>query len=153
LRRAPDQFKNVLRKGIEASLFIGLPASIGMIVVRTPAVKLLFLHGNFTAEHARLVALSTAFYSAAIWAFSLQQILNRAYYALHDTTTPLIWGIVNLAINTIVEIPLIWTNLGEAGMAVGTCVSFAIQALIMLWMLDRREGGLGLRESASPIIK
>src|SRR5437762_11249955 len=38
-------------------------------------------------------------------------------------------------------------------MAVGTCVSFAIQALIMLWMLDRREGGLGLRESATPIIK
>src|SRR5437763_2400066 len=66
LRRAPDQFKNVLRKGIEASLFIGLPASIGMIVVRTPAVKLLFQHGNFTAEHARLVALSTAFYSAGI---------------------------------------------------------------------------------------
>src|SRR5207248_11548404 len=43
-----SQFKSVLRHGIEASLFIGLPASIGMIVVRYPAVRLLFQHGNFT---------------------------------------------------------------------------------------------------------
>ena len=49
------------------------------------------------APLATRVPLSTAIYSAAIWAFSLQQILNRAYYALHDTMTPLIWGIVNLA--------------------------------------------------------
>jgi putative peptidoglycan lipid II flippase len=148
-RSVPEDFKRILRQGIEACLFIGLPASVGMIVVRFPAVRLLFQHGNFTAEHARLVALSTAFYSAAIWAFSLQQILNRAYYALHDTTTPLIWAIVNLVINIAVELPLLWTHLGEAGMAVGTLVSFGIQAVVMLWMLDRRAGGLGMRQSGT----
>jgi putative peptidoglycan lipid II flippase len=124
-----------------------------MIVVRYPAVRLLFQQGSFTAEDTRLVALSTAIYSAAIWAFSLQQILNRAYYALHDTMTPLIWGIVNLTINTLVEIPLLWTGLHEAGMAVGTLVSFAIQAVIMLWMLDRRCGGLDLKQSFTTIAK
>jgi putative peptidoglycan lipid II flippase len=152
-RVVPDEFKSVLRKGVEASLFIGLPASIGMIVVRYPAVQLLFQHGNFTAEDTRLVALSTAIYSAAIWAFSLQQILNRAYYALHDTMTPLVWGIVNLAINTAVELPLLWTHLQESGMAVGTLVSFAIQAVIMLWMLDRRCSGLQMRDSLIAIGK
>jgi len=51
-----------------------------------------------------------------------------------------------------VEIPLLW-KMGESGMAVGTVVSFAVQALVMLWMLDRRIGGLGLRESFAPILK
>src|SRR5205823_2003013 len=60
----PGEFKSVLRNGIQASLFIGLPASIGMIVVRYPAVQLLFQHGSFTPEDTRLVALSTAIYSA-----------------------------------------------------------------------------------------
>ncbi len=124
-----------------------------MIVVRYPAVQLLFQKGNFTANDTYLVALSTAMYSAAIWAFGLQQILNRAYYALHDTMTPLIWGVANLAINTIVEIPLLWTHLHEAGMAVGTLVSFSIQAVIMLWMLDRRCGGLQLNRSWPAIAK
>jgi putative peptidoglycan lipid II flippase len=147
------QFKEVLRHGVEASLFIGLPASVGLIVVRYPAVRLLFERGNFTADDTKWVALSTAIYSAAIWAFSLQQILNRAYYALHDTWTPLVWGIVNLAMNLIIEMPLLWTGLGESGMAVGTLASFAFQAIVMLWMLDRRVGGIELRRSAGSIGK
>jgi putative peptidoglycan lipid II flippase len=148
----PQAFRDVLRQGIEASLFIGLPASIGLIVVRTPAVQLMFQQGKFTARDTQWVALSTAIYSAAIWAFSLQQILNRAYYALHDTVTPLIWGIMNLVVNTAIEVPLLWTRLGESGMAVGTLVSFAMQSLIMLWMLDRRVGGMGLARSVRPIV-
>ena len=147
----PRQFRDVLRKGIEASLFIGLPASIGLIVVRIPAVRLMFQQGKFTDSDTQWVALSTGIYSAAIWAFSLQQILNRAYYALHDTVTPLVWGVANLIVNTIIEVPLLWTRLGESGMAVGTLVSFAMQSVIMLWMLDRRVGGMGLRKSAWPI--
>jgi putative peptidoglycan lipid II flippase len=147
----PEQFKNVLRKGIEAALFIGFPASIGLIVVRYPAVRLMFQQGKFTDRDTQWVALSTAIYSAAIWAFSLQQILNRAYYALHDTVTPLVWGVMNLVVNTAIEVPLLWTHLGESGMAVGTLVSFAMQSVIMLWMLDRRVGGLGLRRSVRPI--
>jgi peptidoglycan biosynthesis protein MviN/MurJ (putative lipid II flippase) len=42
---------------------------------------------------------------------------------------------------------------GESGMAVGTTVSFSIQALVMLYMLDRRVDGLGLGELARPVAK
>jgi putative peptidoglycan lipid II flippase len=147
------QFRSILRRGIEASLFIGLPASMGLVLVRYPAIRLLFERGNFTAADTELVARSTGLYAAAIWAFSLQQILNRAYYALHDTTTPLVLGIANLIINTFVEIPLLWTGLAEAGMAAGTLVAFSLQAVIMIWMLDRKAGGVGLSESIRPIAK
>ena len=141
-------FRAVLRRGIVAALFIGLPASVGMIVVADPAVRLLFQGGKFTDLDARWVILSTIIYSSAIWAFSLQQILSRAYYALQDTRTPLIWAGVNLGINLVVELPLIFTPLRESGMAVGTMVSFAIQAVAMTLMLSRRIGGIGLRGEA-----
>lgn len=139
-----EKFKNVLRHGIHLTLLEGFAASLGLIIVRYPAIRLLFERGSFTAADTRWVALSTVFYSAAIWAFSLQQILNRAYYSLHDTLTPLVMAVVTIAVNTIVEIPLSFTRLGEAGMAVGTLVSFAAQAVVMLIMLDRRVGGIGL---------
>jgi putative peptidoglycan lipid II flippase len=148
-----EHFKRVLRQGIEATLFEGFAASVGLILVREPAVKLLFEHGWVTAADATLISRSVLFYSAAIWAFSLQQILNRAYYALHDTTTPLVMSVVTLGVNLMVEIPLVWTNLAEAGMAVGTLVSFAAQAVVMLYMLDRRLAGLGLGQSARPVAK
>jgi putative peptidoglycan lipid II flippase len=154
LERDRGAFKTVLRQGIEATMFEGLAASVGLMVVALPAAKLLFQHGDLTPHDSQLIARSVVFYSSAIWAFSLLQIVNRAYYALHDTRTPLVMSIVNIAINLIVELPLVWLpGMGEAGMAVGTCVSFAIQAVIMIWILDRRIGGLELRRSAGSIAK
>ena len=47
-----DGFKRALRQGIEGSLFFGLPASIGMILVAQPAVRLLFEGGRFSASSA-----------------------------------------------------------------------------------------------------
>lgn len=147
-----EAFKRVTRQGVEATLWEGLPASVGLILVAEPAVRLLFQHGQITAHDAMLIAWSTKFYAGGIWAYSLLQVINRAYYALHDTRTPLIASIVNIVINLVVELPLIWF-MGEAGMAVGTLVSFSIQAAAMLWMLDRRVGGLGLGQSFSTIAK
>jgi putative peptidoglycan lipid II flippase len=148
-----EQFRRVLRRGIEAALFIGLPASAGLILVRYPAVRLLFERGNFTPDDTILVARAVLFYSAAIWAFSLQQIIIRGYYALHDMTTPLVLAIVTLIVNLCVELPLIWTGLGEAGMAAGTCMSFSVQAAVMVWLLSRKVGGIGLSGSIAPIAK
>jgi putative peptidoglycan lipid II flippase len=66
--------------------------------------------------------------------------------------TPLVMSIVNIALNLVFEIPLLWW-LGESAMAVGTLVSFAIQAVVMLLMLDRRIGGIGLSQLLTPTLK
>jgi putative peptidoglycan lipid II flippase len=147
-----DRFRSALRGGIEATLWEGIPASLGLILVRGPAIRLLFQHGQITAHDADLIGQSVLYYSGAIWAFSLLQIVNRAYYAIHDTVTPLVMSIVNIVLNLVVEIPLLWW-LGESAMAVGTLVSFAIQAVVMLVMLNRKIGGLGLRRSFAPVVK
>ena len=144
-RRCAGQGQETIQRaccasGIEATLWEGIPASIGLILVRDAAVRLLFQHGQIGAHDAALISQSVLYYSGAIWAFSLLQILNRAYYAMHDTLTPLLMSVLNIVLNLVVEIPLLWW-LGEAGMAVGTLVSFAIQAVLTLWLLDRRVEG------------
>ncbi|MCC6424332.1 MAG: murein biosynthesis integral membrane protein MurJ [Phycisphaerales bacterium] len=139
-----NRFKRNLRQGIEASMWEGLPASIGLMLVAEPTARLLFQHGQISSHDAELIARSVMFYGAAIWAFSLQQILSRAYYALHDTVTPVVMSAITLAVNLAVELPLVWTPLGEAGMAAGTMVSFSLQAVVMLWLLNRKTNGLGL---------
>jgi putative peptidoglycan lipid II flippase len=135
-----------LRRGIKVTLWEGLPASVGLIIVALPAVQLLFEGGRFTAHDSELVARSLRFYAMAIWAFSLQQIVSKAYYALKDTKTPLILSAVTLVLTLAIEAPLLFTPLGEAGMACGTAVAFIVQALVMLWLLNRKVGGLGLSQ-------
>ena len=150
--RDREGFKRVLRQGIEASLWEGLPASLGLILVAGPTARLLFQHGQITAHDADLIARSTMWYAGAVWAFSMLQIINRAYYAVHDTMTPLVMSAVNIVLNLVVEIPLLWW-LGEQAMAVGTLVSFSVQAVVMLLMLDRRVGGVGLSMLMKPALK
>jgi putative peptidoglycan lipid II flippase len=133
-------------------MFIGLPASAGMVFIALPAVRLLFEHRQFTYADSLLTARSTAIYSCVIWAFSVQQILNRGYYALHDMRTPLVWAAANLAINLIVEIPLLWTPLAESAMAVGTAASFIVQTTVMAILLARRVD-LRLSEIRGPLTK
>lgn len=147
-----SKFKQGLRTGIEASLWEGLPASLGLILVAEPATRLLFQHGQITAHDATLIARSTQVYAGAIWAFSLLQIVNRAYYAIHDMKTPLVMSAINIVLNLVVEIPLLWW-LGESAMAVGTLVSFSIQTVVMLILLDRKVGGLELGTLARPVAK
>jgi len=62
-------------------------------------------------------------------------------------------SIVTIAVNTVVEVPLAFTRLGEGGIAAGTLVSFALQAIVMLFMLDRKIGGLGLGGIARNTVK
>ena len=122
------------------------------MMIRMPAIRLLFQHGQVSANDADLIGASLFYYAAAIWAFSVLQIVNRAYYAIHDTYTPFVMAVVNIVLNLIVEIPLLWW-LGESAMAVGTMISFAVQTVIMVWMLNRKIGGLGLRQSVAPALK
>lgn len=147
-----DRFRAVLERGFESSLLIGLPASAGMAIIAYPAIKLLFEQGQFTPTDTLLTARSTAIYAAGIWAFSVLQIVNRGYYALRDTTTPLIWIAVNLVLTLVIKVPLLWTPLAEAGMAVGTTVAFSLQAVWMSVSLARRTGA-PLRRWLSPIAK
>lgn len=147
-----SEFKKVIRQGVLATLWEGIPASVGLILVADPAVRLLFQHGYITAHDATLIVRSTVVYAAGIWAYSMLHVINRAYYALHDAKTPLYASIINVVANVVVEVPLLW-HFGEAAMAVGTLVSFSIQAIVMLWMLDRRLGGIGWGEILKPTAK
>ena len=148
-----EKFLTGLRRGIRVTLWEGLPASIGLILVARPAVQLLFERGNFTPRDTQWVTLSVQMYAIGIWAFSLNQILSRAFFAMHDTITPLNMAIVTLIVNLIVELPLIFTPLKEAGMAVGTTVSFVVQVVLMIWLLHKKFGDLKLKSIAIYVFK
>lgn len=145
-----QRFRFAIQRGILVTLLEGFSASIGLIIVAYPAVRVLF---HVDTHSTDLIVRSTILYSTAIAAYSLQQIINRAYYSLHDMTTPFVMSIITLVVNTVVEIPLLWTPLAESGMAAGTAVSFSIQAVVMLVMLDRKVGGLDLPRIALEALK
>ena len=147
------RFSQTLKSGIEATLFEGIAASVGLMLVAYPTIRILLKYGTMTEYDVHLIARSLIVYASAIWAYSMLQIINRAYYALHDTKTPFIMAVVNIVLNLLIELPLLWTPLGESGMAVGTAVSFSVQAIVMLWMLKGRIGDFGIGEIGAAVAR
>lgn len=121
-------FEDVLKRGIRLSLFIGIPASVGLVLVREDLVRTMF--GKFSAEGLERSALVVACYAPAVWAYSLNHVLTRAFYARGDTKTPMRIAVAMVVINLALNLTLIWW-LREAGLALATGACAMLQAIVV----------------------
>lgn len=133
-------FVETLRHGLRMTVFIGLPASVGLVLVRNDLATVVFQGGNFTPEAAQRVGFVLAMYAPAIWAYSMQQVITRAFYARGDSKTPVKVSLGMVGFNFLLNITLIWTPLGVGGLALSTAVCAVVQVIILQRMLSRQLG-------------
>jgi len=134
----PPAFAATLRDGLRLTLFIGLPASVGLVLVRTDLVAVILAGGLFDADAVRRVATILAGYAPAVWAYAMNHTLTRAYYARGDTTTPMRVSIAFVALNVPLNFALIWP-LAEAGLAWSTAICAVGQFLTLAALWRRRH--------------
>lgn len=134
---ALDEFANIVRNGIRLTMFIALPASAGLILVRVPLARTVFEHGSFNTEDAMRVSFILAGYAASVWAYSMTHTLTRAFYALKDAKTPLKVSAAMVLLNLTLNLSLIWW-LGAAGLAWSTAISAAMQVVLLVLFLHKR---------------
>jgi len=128
-----------IARGIKGAVFVALPATLGLILVRKELIAILFERGRFSPEDTILTAAVLAFYSAGLCGFFMQQLAARAFYSLKDSKVPTRSAIVAVIVNVILNLVLIWP-LGAAGLALSTAVCSYIQVAILLGSLERRLG-------------
>ena len=76
-----------------------MPAAVVLFLFRTPIVQTLFQTGAFSADSTALVAAPLGFLAAGLVSYALVEALARAFYAMHDTRTPVIAGIAIIVLN------------------------------------------------------
>jgi len=145
LSRAADQprlFTEMLRRGVRLSLFIALPATLGLLLVRHDLAYVLFRGGNFSEAGVDRAAFILLGYAPAVWAYSLSHVFIRAFYARGDTVTPLRIAVSMVALNLLGNVTLIWIpGLGEAGLAWSTAISSTVHALLLMRSARRLTDG------------
>jgi putative peptidoglycan lipid II flippase len=77
-------------RGLELAVGLALPATLGLMVLSEPIVRLLFEHGAFTAEDANATARALIWLALALPAHVLLKALSPAFFAREDTMTPLL---------------------------------------------------------------
>jgi putative peptidoglycan lipid II flippase len=144
LARAADErerFERILRRGVRLSLFIGVPASAGLVLVRHDVTMTLFGGGRsgFSDEGVVRAAAVVLGFAPAVWAYSVNHVLTRAFYARGDTATPVRVALAAVALNLCLNVVLIWP-LREAGLAWSTAASAMAQTAALMHLCRRKFG-------------
>ena len=125
-------FAETLRRAIRLSLFIALPASVGLMMIAGDVTRAVLQGGNFSDQGAGRATLVLMGYAPAIWVYAVNQVLLRAFYARGDSLIPLDIALASLAINAVSSLALLWVpGLGEVAVAVATSIA-AVAQMVML---------------------
>jgi putative peptidoglycan lipid II flippase len=134
-----DKFRQTISQAVRMVIFITLPISVGMIVLSFPLIRVLFQHGHFTAQDTDNTVIPLLYFALGISSQSVIQILPRAFYALQDTWTPVILGIISMVIN-IISMVLLIHPLAHGGLALATTIAALANMLLLFYVLRGRLG-------------
>lgn len=138
-----------LSSAYRAVLYMTVPATVGMILLSRPLTQMFFQRNAFDARDAAMVAWALTWYTVGLVAHSLLEIVTRAFYALHDTATPVRVGGAAMALNVVLSLLLRWV-FEWAGMRLlgadyapwmplgGLALANSLATILETWVLGRR---------------
>jgi putative peptidoglycan lipid II flippase len=150
LGRVPE-----IRRQVAGSLrilvFLAAPLTAAMIVLAGPIASVFFQYGLFTERSAERTAGALVFFAIGLTGHIVVHVLTRAFYAMQDTRTPVLWAIIAVAINVPLMVWLVGP-MGVEGLALALSISALLEVVGLLWALHRRiesvEEGQVLRSAA-----
>jgi len=134
-------FRITLGNALRPLLYLSLPAAVVLFAFRSSIVQTLFQTGAFSAESTSRVSSPLAFLAAGLVSYALVEALTRAFYAMHDTRTPVVAGIIIIFLNIAVGLALL-NRLGYLALALALSVSTTVEAVILGAVLRKRLGGV-----------
>ncbi len=134
-----DGLRKTISDGFKSAIFIGTPATVGMLLVAVPLVSAAFEHGMFVAADTRATAMTLIFYALGLNGYFIQQIATRAFYSMHEPKVPMHSALIAVCANIVLNLTLIWIW-GTGGLACSTAVCSYLQVTILTLSLRRRLG-------------
>ncbi len=146
------ELRQILSQTLAGILFLSIPAATGLFVWRVPLVRMLLERGQFTPHSTQLTAEALAFYAFGLISHSVLEIVARAFYALHDTRTPVAVGVGSMALNALLSL-MLRGPLAHAGLALANTLATTLETTLLLWLLARRLDGLEWSRPRTTIVR
>jgi putative peptidoglycan lipid II flippase len=138
-QRQFEALKATFGDALRPLFFLTIPASAALAILARPIVQSIYQRGQFGAESTLLVAEVVPYFAAGLVALALVETSARAFYAMHDTRTPLVASLVTIGINLVLAVVLL-NRLGSRGLATAMTVTTTLEMIFLLGALRRRIG-------------
>lgn len=147
-----DNYKRDLSVGIRNVTFVILPCAVGIIALRIPLIRAIYLQGNFSKQNVPILATLLALYCIGMIGYSVRQVILQGFYAIKETKTPVSINIFILCLNMILT--AIFVKLwGANGIAIAYSVAGLSSALIQTFFLKKRIGTIRKDEIKESLTK
>jgi putative peptidoglycan lipid II flippase len=135
------QMRSTVAAAIGLMMALNLPATLGLIVLASPIVQLIFEHGSFTAADTAATALALQYYALGLVGYSVVRIVSPAFYALRMSRIPVIASVTSVVANVLLNVILVRV-MGYAGLALGTSLAAIVNAAVQVILLRRQLRGI-----------
>ncbi|AZV58174.1 murein biosynthesis integral membrane protein MurJ [Clostridium sp. AWRP] len=136
-----DDFKSHISAAVNNINIIVIPAIVGMLILRVPVISALFMHGAFNRQAVNMTADALLFLVSGLVFWGIRDVFNRAFYAIQDTTTPMINGALGVAVNIVMSIVLV-KKMGIGGLTLATTISAFVSCVLLAKDLRKRVGNI-----------
>jgi putative peptidoglycan lipid II flippase len=142
-----DEMRGSLAATLRGVILLALPASIGLMLLREPLISSLYQRGRFDELDTQIVSWALLWYAAGIVGHSIMEILTRAFYAQHDTKTPVIIGTIAMGLNVVFSIVFakVFASIGwmpHGGLALANSLATALEATVLFIVMRKRLNGI-----------
>lgn len=136
-----NEFKEIINKAVKISIFFIIPMSVGIALLSSDVIKLIYERGEFTANSTMLTSSALMFYAIGMIGYGLMEILNKAFYAKQDAKTPMYTSAIAIALNIILSIVFV-NKMGYTGLPLAASITSILTAIIMLWRIEKKVKGI-----------
>jgi putative peptidoglycan lipid II flippase len=148
------EFRAILARGMRLAFLLTVPSAIGLAMLASPIISVIYQHGRFTAEMTRQTAGALQYYAIGLVAYAALKVLTPAFYAVGKRNTPMLVSLLaigaNLFLNWLFTFRLGW---GHRGLAFSTSLVATINFLLLYVLMRRHTRRLETRQMLIALAK
>ncbi len=146
------RMRSTLASAVALMLTLNVPATLGLVVLATPIVRILFERGSFGPADTAATAAAVQLYAVGLVGYSVVKILSPAFYALNRSRTPAAVGVAAVLLNAVLSVSTA-PIFGYRGLALSASIAALFNAAALGFLLRRSLGGLELGRVAATLGK
>jgi len=152
--KSKKKFQQLFVSSFNQILYLSLPASMILLILRIPIVRIAFGASNFPWQATLITGKAVAIFAISVFAQAIIQILVRGFYALSNTRIPLFIGTLTVLLNVSLSFLFVYRfNLSIFGLALSISLASFFQAGLLLIFLNRIAGGFAKSKLIIPFLK
>lgn len=153
-KKSLDDFKKTFIQSLLQILYLVLPFSVLLIILRVPLVRIVFGAARFDWQATIITGQVLAFFSLSIFAQALVHLFARGFYALHDSQTPVVISIISIFLNVLASLVFILLlKIPVWGLGLSTSIANIFNLFLLFIFLDKKIGRFNRQELFKPVIK